>query len=313
MVSKAVLVTGGAGFVGSHVVDLFVEAGLTVRVADDLSSGKLSNIESHLDTGRVGFMKCDVRCLAEVQEAIRDVDAVVHLAALTSVQLSFEQPTLTHVTNVEGTSNLLKSCDGAGVKKLVFVSSSSVYGEAKYLPIDENHPLSAGSPYAESKIAAENLCQDFQRKLNTDLVILRLFNVYGPNQLTGPYGGVVANWFDRLRRKLPLVIFGDGSHTRDFVFVSDVAGVVLEALQTDEANGETFNVGSGRSVSINELAKRILTITDSGSEIVHEEAREGDVKDSVASISKAREVLGYEPMVGLDAGLRRTFQDCEVK
>jgi UDP-glucose 4-epimerase len=198
------------------------------------------------------------------------------------------------------------------VKKLVFISSCSVYGEPRYLPIDENHPLNANSPYAASKIAAEKLCRDFCRQKGLDVVILRLFNVYGPRQATSPYGGVIAKWVYRMSRKLPLVIFGDGTQTRDFVCVHDVAGAVLRVLRADEVGGETFNVGSGRAVSMNELAKDLLGITNADLRIIYEEEKDGDVKASLASIAKAREVLGYEPRVDLETGLRSMFQT-EVK
>ncbi|PIX31538.1 NAD-dependent dehydratase, partial [Candidatus Bathyarchaeota archaeon CG_4_8_14_3_um_filter_42_8] len=206
-----VLVTGGAGFIGSHVVDKLVGAGYGVRVIDDLSEGKLSNIEGHLKNGRVCFFEGDIRDAELVRKYVQDVDAVVHLAAVISVPFSIENPSLTFDVNMNGTLNLLKACTEAKVKRFVFVSSCSVYGEPDYLPIDEKHPTSPKSPYASSKLAGEAYCRVFQQKHGLKTSILRLFNVYGPRQKSGDYSGVINQFAQRVKRRLPLVIFGDGS------------------------------------------------------------------------------------------------------
>ena len=217
------LVTGGAGFIGSHLVDRLVKNGYAVRVIDDLSTGKLANIKAHLQNGEVDFVKGDIRDTELTRKTLQDINVVFHLAAITSVPFSVQNPTLTTDINAQGTLNLLATSVKEGVGKFVFVSSCAVYGEPKYLPVDEKHPIQPISPYAESKFTAENACQNYHKKQQLQTIIFRLFNVYGPRQGKNEYSGVITRFFENCKQNLPLTIYGDGSQTRDFIHVYDVA------------------------------------------------------------------------------------------
>ncbi len=304
-----VLVTGGAGFIGSHVVEGLVHDDYGVKVVDNLSAGSLANIHSCMRDGRVSFIKGDIRDIEVVRKCLKDVDLVVHLAAMVSVPLSFEQPFLTHEINVKGTLNLLKSCSKANVKKFIFVSSCSVYGEPTCLPVKEEHPTSPLSPYAESKLIAERHCKAFEETYGLKTVILRLFNVYGPRQTLNDYSGVITRFVEKIKCKLPLTIYGDGSQTRDFVHVQDVVDAILRALKNSNAEGKAFNVGFGKPTSVNSLAKTVLELTDAKLDVVYEEARHGEVKHIYADISQAKEWLGYKPEISLEDGLRSLLGD----
>jgi len=301
--NKRVLVTGGAGFIGSHVVDRLVDDGCWVRVVDNLSTGKLENISDHLESGKVDFVEGDIRDALVAGKSVVAVDAVVHLAAVISVPFSVENPRFTFDVNVKGTMNLLRACAEAKVGKFVFISSCAVYGEPKFLPVTEEHPTNPISPYAESKLAAEKFCLGFHEKQLLRSVVLRLFNVYGPRQGMNDYSGVITRDIDRISRKEPLVIYGDGLQTRDFVNVNDVAAGVLAAVKLDDASGQVFNIGSGKPTSINELSKTLLDLSGQDLAIIYEKARPGDIKDSYADISKAQKLLYYEPQVSLTEGL----------
>jgi UDP-glucose 4-epimerase len=301
--TKRILVTGGAGFIGSHVVDRLVERGYGVRVFDNLSTGKLENIKGHLDGGGVDFVEGDVRNAKLVKKCVRGVDAVIHLAAMTSIPFSIENPDLTFKINVAGTINLLYSCAKHKVGKFVFVSSCAVYGEPEFLPVTEEHPTRPMSPYANSKLAGEKYCLGFHEKGLLRSVALRFFNVYGVRQVMNDYCGVIARFIDRGRRGLPLVIYGDGMQTRDFVNVNDVADAVLSSLEKSSSEGEVLNVGFGAPTSINELASVVMECSGLNLEVVHEGPRLGDIKHSYADISKAEKFLGYKPTVSLKDGL----------
>jgi UDP-glucose 4-epimerase len=305
--SKRVLVTGGAGFIGSHLVDRLVSSDRQVRVIDNLSTGKLANISQHLGKGAVDFVKGDIKDFELAKKCVSDVDAVVHLAAIISVPFSVKHPEATYETNVAGTLNLLNACAEAGVSKFVFVSSCAVYGEPEYLPVDELHPTNPISPYAESKLLGERHCLDFHKRRLLQSVVLRLFNVYGPRQGVNDYSGVITKFIDRSKRKMPLIIYGDGSQTRDFVNVHDVVEAVLKALETEKAAGEIFNIGFGVATSVNKLAKYILDLAGFNLDISYEQPRAGDIKDTFADISKAEKLLGYKPAVSLCDGLRALF------
>ena len=262
--AKRVVVTGGAGFIGSHLVDRLVAEGFSVRVLDDLCSGCLDNIRGHVDSGRVEFVKGDVKDPEVVGECVRGVGFVVHLAAVVSVPFSVANPDLTYDTNVSGTLNVLVACSKAKVSRFVFSSTCAVYGEPWYLPVDEKHPCVPISPYAESKLAAERFSVGFCEQELLDCVALRFFNVYGPRQCMNDYSGVITRFVDLARGGLPLTVYGDGSATRDFVFVGDVVAAVLLCLESGAAVCEVFNVGTGRATSVDELAKTVLELGPSG-------------------------------------------------
>jgi UDP-glucose 4-epimerase len=305
---RKALVTGGAGFIGSHLVDELVTAGYTVRVVDNLSTGNLANVTGHFNSGRADFVKADIRDGAVVDKLVDDVDVVVHLAAITSVPFSMKNPVLTYEVNVGGTRNLLASCARSAVEKFVLVSSCSVYGEPQRLPVDEFHPARPVSPYASSKLEGERCCEAFGETSGFDVVIMRLFNVYGPRQGLSEYSGVITKFLESVRKAWPLTIYGDGSQTRDFVHVSDVMSAVLALLQSDNVTG-VFNIGSGKASSINDLAKTVLSILGKDCGIVHQPSRLGDIMHSSANISKAEKAFGYSPKVPLERGIRELMSE----
>ena len=301
--TQKVLVTGGAGFIGSHMVDQLVNKGYGVRVIDNLSTGSLTNIKPLVENGKIDFVKGDIRDTSLVKQTIKDVDVVLHFAAIASVPFSVENPQVTYETNVAGTLNLLASCARQKVNKFIFTSSCAVYGEPKYLPVDEKHPKCPISPYAESKLAAEHYCLGFHERQLCCSVVMRLFNVYGTRQGLNDYSGVITKFIERSKQKLPLVVYGNGSQTRDFVNVQDVVDVFLASMEKSEAEGEVFNVGSGKPTSINDLAKTILELSGANTTVSYHAPRLGDITNSYADISKAQKILGYQPKFSLTKGL----------
>jgi UDP-glucose 4-epimerase len=256
-----------------------------------------------VETGKIDFIKGDICDASLVKQTIEDVDTVFHLAAQTSVPFSMKNPQLTYETNVAGTLNLLAACARQKVHKLVLASSCAVYGEPRYLPVDEKHPNSPISPYAESQLAAERYCLGFHERQLCCSVVMRLFNVYGPRQGLNDSSGVITNFIERSKQKLPLVVYGNGSQTRDFVNVQDVVDVFLASMEKSEAEGEVFNVGSGKPTSINELAKTILELSGVNTTVSYHAPRLGDITNSYADISKAQKILGYQPKFSLTKGL----------
>jgi nucleoside-diphosphate-sugar epimerase len=306
-----VLVTGGTGFIGSHLVNALVKAGCKVCVLDNLSTGTLENIKTHIDAGNVVFVKGDVQDKQIAAETVKSVDAVFHLAAITSVPYSIKNPEVTREVNVAGTMNLLEACLRGDVERFVHVSTCAVYGEAKYLPIDERHPTSPISPYAESKLAAEQCCSEFQEAYGLKTVVLRLFNVYGLRMRNDQYGGVIARFVERLRGGESPVVYGDGSQTRDFVHVEDAVRAMRLALDVDNAIGGTFNIGSGVPTSVNQLAQLLMQMLGvEGVEPLYRGAMRGDLRHSYADVSMARKALEYEPRIFLKEGLAR-FIACD--
>ena len=307
--AQSVLVTGGAGFIGSHLVDRLVGEGCKVRVIDNLSTGKLANIQGHLDNGAVELVKGDIRDHKLVHECVKDVNAVVHLAAVTSVPLSVKDPAGTFEVNVAGTLNLVTSSARNKVGKFVFISSCAVYGDPSRLPVAETAPTNPISPYAESKLVGEHFCCGFNERLLLKTVCLRLFNVYGLRQAFNDYSGVITLFINRARQGLPLTIYGDGSQTRDFVNVHDVVEAILRVMKSDSANGGVFNIGSGKPTSIAELAKVISELAGVSPKIKYEAPRSGDIMHSYADISLAKRVFGFKPEFSLSEGLQVMFPD----
>ncbi len=299
-----VLVTGGAGFIGSHLVDRLVGEGYSVRVLDDLSSGCLDNIREHFVGGRVEFVRGDVKDAGVVGECCRGVRFVVHLAAVVSVPFSVANPALTFETNVNGTVNVLVAAAREKGGRVVFASTCAVYGDPEYLPLDENAACKPISPYAESKLAAERYAVGFCERGVLDCVALRFFNVYGPRQCMNDYSGVITRFVDLAVHGFPLTVYGDGSATRDFVYVDDVVAFVMKCLVAEGAVGEVFNVGTGRAVSVKELAKTVLELSGSRSNVCFCEPRTGDILHSYADVGKAERLLGFRARTELRDGLR---------
>ena len=305
-----VLVTGGAGFIGSHTVDRLLAEGFEVVVLDNLRSGSLDNIRLHKDNESFKFVCGDIRDALLVKDLVGSVDCVVHLAALVSVPESMRDPALTYDINVNGTLNLLKASADYGVKRFVYASSCAVYGNAEKLPIKEDCPAKPMSPYGFSKLTAENYVRKYFEDFGLETVCLRYFNVYGPRQAYSDYSGVITQFMKRVKEGLPLVIFGDGEQTRDFVHVEDVAEANLLTLKCEDIAGEVFNIGTGVATSINQLADMLLEIANKkGLKIIHSEARKGDVRHSVADISKAVKKIGYTPRITLRNGLKRLLHN----
>ncbi|MDI6820381.1 MAG: SDR family oxidoreductase [Candidatus Hodarchaeaceae archaeon] len=305
MVEK-VLVTGGAGFIGSHIVDKLIADGYEVVVFDDLSAGKLGNIRRHSDEPDFRFVRGDVRDARVVERALEGADAVIHEAALVSVPLSTEKPALTNEVNVLGTLNLLRGSLKAGVRRFVYASSCAVYGAASRIPISEDAPLKPLSLYGESKLAAEGFCQTFYHEHGLETVRLRYFNVYGPRQAAGEYAGVMLKFLERIRRDQPPIIFGDGEQTRDFIHVSDVVEATMLALNRRGVAGEVFNIGTGEATTINRLCEIFLELAGKTHlKPIYSDAKPGDIRHSLADITKARQVLGFRPKVSLEEGVKK--------
>jgi len=289
-------------------VDRLVAAGYKVRVVDNLSTGNLANISVHVNRGSAEFVEADIRDLDVMSKIVHDVDAVIHLAAIVSVPFSLENPALTYDVNVNGTRDLLASCVRSGMKKVIFISSCSVYGEPRYLPVDEAHPTCPISPYASSKLDGERCCEEFNERAGLDVVVLRLFNVYGPRQTLGEYSGVITKFVECVERSRSLVIYGDGSQTRDFVHATDVANAILTLVQGDNVGG-VFNIGYGKAVSIGDLAKTVMSLSGKDCGIAYQPSRDGDIAHSVADTSKARKAFAYSPKVPLEEGLQELLLD----
>jgi len=308
-----VLVTGGAGFIGSHLVDKLMLDGHEVVVLDDLSSGSLKNIEHHLDEPGFRFVKGDIRYARTVEKALEGVDAVIHEAAIASVPLSIKDPALTDEVNIFGTLNLLEVSLRAKVKRFVYASSCAVYGAASELPISEDVPLKPLSPYASSKLAAEERCKVFHENYGLETIRLRYFNVYGPRQAASEYAGVMLKFLERIRRDQPPVIFGDGEQTRDFVYIGDVVEATLLALDREGAAGEVFNIGTGEATTIKKLCEIFLKLTGKTHlKPIYMDAKPGDIRHSQADITKAMKLLGYKPKVSLEQGVRGFMNQAEL-
>ena len=303
------LVTGGAGFIGSHLVERLIRDGAEVTVLDDLSTGRREHLRGVRD--RIRFIRGNATRLEVCRRAMQGVDYVLHQAAVTSVPRSARNPIGAHQANVTGTLNILLAAQEMKVRRVVFAGSTAAYGDAAELPNHEAllpRPLSA---YAASKVGAEAYCQAFWRTHGLETVVLRYFNIFGPRQnLESQYGAVVPLFIAAALRGEPPVIFGDGTQTRDFTFVTNVVEANLLACQApaEPVAGAVFNIGCGSATSIGELWERIADLVGVQIEPLHDAPRAGDVRHSLASIDRARAQLGYNPTVNLEEGLRRTIE-----
>lgn len=299
------LVTGGAGFIGSHVAQALVEEGWDVSILDDLSTGSEHNLQE-IPRGFT-FIKADVRDAGAVSRATEGTDAVFHLAAQVSVPLSVERPTLTYEVNAIGTVNLLEACVAAGTRRVVFSSSCAVYGDSEALPKREEMLPEPLSPYAATKVAGEHLMAMYHRLHGLETVSLRYFNVFGPRQdPASEYAAVIPKFVERMAAGERPVIFGDGRQTRDFIYVRNVADANLAASRCAGATGQVLNIGSGESIDLLRLASEINSVLGTSLDPEHSEPRPGDILHSSCALDRAREVLGWEPRIGLAEGLRLT-------
>ena len=300
------LVTGGAGFIGSHLAMALLDRGETVRVADDLSTGKPANLA--LLAGRAEVLTGDLADVAFARAATRDMDVVLHQAAIPSVPRSVADPLTSHRANVDATLAVLVGAREAGVGRLVYAGSSSAYGDSPELPKREDMAPNPLSPYALQKLVGEQYLQMFTRLYGLDTVTLRYFNVFGPRQdPSSQYSGVIALFVTRLLAGQPPLIIGDGEQTRDFTYIDNVVDGVLRAATAPGVTGRVINVATGGQISINQLARTIQRLLGSDLAPLYAEARAGDVRDSLADIGLARQVLGYEPRISFEEGLRRTI------
>jgi UDP-glucose 4-epimerase len=300
------LVTGGAGFIGSHLATKLVERGESVRVLDDLSTGRLDNI-AHLLPNRVHFVKGDVADRKQAEAAVSGVDVVFHHAAVASVPQSVDDPLGTHTADATGTVTLLDACRQAGVRRVVYAGSSSCYGNRPEMPKTESHLPQVLSPYAAAKLAGELYCEAFAASYPLETVRLRYFNVFGPRQdPKGPYAAVIPLFVSALLEGRRPTIFGDGSQSRDFTYVENVVEANLLAAQIPGISGQVYNVACGFTTTVLELLKEICGLLNKSCDPGFAPPRVGDVQHSSADISAARRDLGYAPSVELKEGLRRT-------
>jgi UDP-glucose 4-epimerase len=299
------LVTGGAGFIGSNLVDALVERGNDVRVLDNFSTGNRANLEGL----EVEVVEGELRSYERVHAAMRGVEVVYHLGALGSVPRSVQDPLTSSAVNVEGTLNVLLAGRDEGVRRVIFSSSTSVYGSSRELPTPESAAPDPISPYGVAKLAAERYCISFSRVYSLETVVLRYFNVFGPRQSPySEYAAVIPLFIARIDQGEPITIYGDGEQSRDFTYVANVVDATIRAAEAPGASGRIFNVAAGAPASVNHVAETIGAILGKQVEKRREPPRAGDIRDSWADIGAARAVLGYEPQVDLATGLELTAE-----
>jgi UDP-glucose 4-epimerase len=298
-------VTGGAGFIGSNIVERLVGEGQRVRVLDNFSTGRRENLQPWLD--RVELVEGDLRDLPTVRQAVDGVDYVLHQGAIPSVPRSVDDPAQSHACNATGTLNVLIAARDAGVKRVVYASSSSVYGDSPELPKREQMPTNPLSPYAVSKLAGENYCCACHQVYGLETVCLRYFNVFGPRQdPTSQYAAVIPAFITRMLAGERPVVYGDGLQSRDFTYVANVVDANLLACRAEGAAGQVFNAACGQRTTLLELLEALEQVIGREANPLFEPPRPGDVRHSVAAIDKAREHLGYQPTTTFEEGLRRT-------
>ena len=301
------LVTGGAGFIGSNIVEELVKKGEKIRILDDFSTGKRENIVGFKDS--IELIEGDLRNWEIVKRAMEGVDFVLHQGALPSVERSIEDPLTTTKVNILGTLNVLLAARKVKVKRVVYASSSSVYGDTPTLPKKEVMKTNPQSPYAVTKLIGEEYCRIYYSIYGLETVCLRYFNVFGPRQDPGSqYAAVIPKFITLMLKGKSPPIYGDGEQSRDFTFIDNVVKANLQACTAKEAPGEVFNIAYGKRVTINELVERLNKILQTRIEPTYQSPRKGDVRHSLADISQARKTLHYSPEIGFDEGLEKTVQ-----
>ena len=297
--------TGGAGFIGSHIVETLVNRGEKVRVLDNLMTGKYENIANF--EGRIEFILGDIRDFNVLGKAVDGVDTIFHEAAIPSVPRSVEDPQLNHDSNVNGTFNVLLAARDAGVRRVVYAASSSAYGEIGTGEKKEDQLPSPLSPYAVAKLVGEYYCQVFTRVYGLETVSLRYFNVFGPRQdPSSPYSGVISKFVTTLLNGDRPMIFGDGEQSRDFTYVANVVDANIRAAESADAVGEVINLGVNQRTTLNQLLSELQKIIGTNIAPQYEPPRAGDIRHSLADISRAEKLLGFKPLIGLEEGLKAT-------
>jgi nucleoside-diphosphate-sugar epimerase len=305
------LVTGGAGFIGSHLAEELLRRGHRVRIVDSLITGKRANLDA---VPAAEFLEGDLADVPVAERAAAGMDYVLHQAAIPSVPRSVDDPATSNRANITATLNILVAARQAGVKRLVYAGSSSAYGDTPTLPKREDMPTNPLSPYALQKLVGEQYCQMFTQLYGFPTVTTRYFNVFGPRQDPGsPYSGVISLFATALLEDRPPIIHGDGEQTRDFTYIANVVDGVLRACESPQAAGEVINVATGLRISLNELLRVLNRLVGANVQPVYKGPRAGDVRDSQADISKAKALLGYEPAVSFEDGLKRTLDWCRAE
>ena len=301
------LVTGGAGFIGSHIVDRLLQDGHDVVVLDDFSTGHRENLA---DNPKLQIVEADIGNFDTVNDCMRGVDWVFHKAAVASVPKTVNDPVGSSAVNYQGTLHVLEAARQNGTKRVVFASSAALYGDEPTLPKVETMLPVTLSPYAVDKLASEYACGMYTRLYGLETVSLRYFNVYGPRQdPSSPYSGVISIFADKLNQGATPAIFGDGEQTRDFVFVSDVVEANMRAVSRDEPVGQVINIATGHKITLNELLKTFCDIKQVAFNADYQDPRQGDIKESYANVDKAASILEWQSTVGLDQGLRELIAE----
>ncbi len=304
---KKILVTGGAGFIGSHLVERLLAHGFLVRILDDFSTGKSANLPQN--QAGLEIVEGDVADSQVVDQAVQGVGAIVHLAAVASVQASVEDPAGTHASNFMGTLNLLEACRRHQVRRFLFASSAAVYGNGAPLPISETAPVQPLTPYASDKLASEHYLDFYGREYGLEPGIFRFFNVFGPRQdPSSPYSGVISIFVNRALSQQPLTVFGDGHQSRDFIYVTDLVAVLFKALTAQTLASGPVNVGTGTQTSLLELIAQLRALVGRPIAVTHQPARQGDVKHSLADISLLRERFSFQQEVSFAQGLQQLVE-----
>lgn len=303
---RSALITGGAGFIGSHLAERLVREGWRVRLLDNLSTGSWANV-AHLN-GSVECLTGDVRDRALCREACEGIDSVFHLGALASVPTSISHPELSHDVNVTGTFNVLSAARDQGVRRFVFASSAAVYGNAEAVPTDEEQPLRPQSPYATGKATGEMYCRNFAELFGLETVVLRFFNVFGPRQPSAGYAAAIPCFIEAALAGRSPVVFGDGLQTRDFVYVQDIVSANVRAATAQGVSGGVFNIACGEGISLLRLLGELEKAVGKGITPEFRAPRSGEVRHSRADIRRAREVLGWEPRVSFSEAIEATLR-----
>jgi UDP-glucose 4-epimerase len=304
-----VLVTGGAGFIGSNLTESLLKRKHFVRVLDDFSTGKRENLIFAKEYPSLEILEGDIRDLRICKQAIKGVEYIFHQAALPSVQRSVEDPGTSNAINVGGTLNILLAAKEEGVKRVIYASSSSIYGDTPTLPKHEEMPSNPLSPYALQKYIGEKYCQLFYQLYDLDTVSLRYFNIFGPKQdPNSVYSAVIPRFIDALLQDRPPIIFGDGEQSRDFTFIENVVQANLLAMSAERLHGEAMNIACGKRISLNQLLKILKKILGSKLAPTYQEPRKGDVRHSLADIRKSKKFINYMPKVGIEEGLKKTVE-----